>query len=834
MKKIICLVLCLTLLLTVLIGCNDRSDQPGNPETPGSPLNPENPGGPVNPGRPENPEIPSGERLSVSGIDAAKLLLAEERLNEKLLKNEGDIFENGVQVMHSLAGKAIENLGVRLLKAEPDSMGAFTLCNATAGYTNTTPFGLSTGNAHVTTLGASVGSAWNITLLGSEDEEKTVIVDTEKKDIGNMEVVGDTVVWTDLGEVSNSYEYFLNLTNNIVLEAESCAKLIDFVKKNIRIVDKWVELGDTRYYLSVSENEELLCEESGSGDDRFLIICRRFRNEDGKDVYEMYRSYGTKNERRMTYIPGERYELSENRKQHFIATNTKGYWENYVLGDMGSHYNVSYLVMKDDICYSFGRVEDYYVSIDILSADRQTDLFLYTQVEESAMLTLKLNGFTNIEKISAPKENVSFGPGNSYAYVQLGEGAKLYVTRGTVIEENQSFCGGKVRVDGITVMSYSYGYAGEMILRIVGSHEEAMQLFKQFLTETGLGCSRDIDTVIEGTQKSLTDSKAVFNYYQWNGYTVNTEEGIRQAILVEEARYDEISAYYDGVKNAERVTFDGNNLEQMQLLMSFPPIVGNVSSGAKMEEGKLIIDSLTLTVNDVKLFVKDEPYHIVIALEDSAGGIIHLEQTVLDEVKYAEEKEFSVAMSSFEVTLPHLIPGNYRVVAYIATSEGIRSSKVAAVAFDAVDGQSVNLVDVDLVGTLDASGALMLAYTERVDVNVSIESQTALSYDDFKQLVCEQAFKYGIPDESQIELRQDEGYVALTGSESEIADGEYRIKYSVENGGYVRKGYVYVAYSVIPAQPEQGERPEQGEQPAQGEQPEQVDPTVQPEGSTTA
>ena len=784
MKKVFCMIFCLTLVMTVLVGCNNQSDHPENPDfSEGS----------------EIPGISEGGMLSITGTDAAKLLLAEERLNEKLLKNEGDIFENGVQVMNALADKAIENLGVTLRKEESKNLGGVPpYSSATVA-----PLGLSVENNHSTALGVSSGNAWGVTPLNSLGDEKN--------DIGSMEIVGDTVVWTDLDEVSNSYEYFLNLTNNIVSEAEICADLIDFIKKNIRIVDKWVEIGNERYYLSVSENEELLCNEFRDGDNLFLTVCHRYRNADGKDVYEMYRSYGSESERRMTYIPGERYELSEGRIHHFIATNTKGYWENYVLGDEGSHYNVSYLVLKNDICYAFGQMRDDNVVIDILSADRQTDLFLYMPGEQMTSMLLKLNGFTNIEKISAPRSNVELNSENAYANIHFDNGAKIHIKSGTVIGENQAFCDGKVNVGGIGVMYYAYGYGAEMMLNIEGSPEEAVELFKQFLNETGLRCSRDINTVIAGTKKSITDSRAVFNYYQWNGYAVNTEEGIRKATNAEKTKYDEILARYREIENVEVILFEGKSPEELQLLMSFSPIVNNVSSGAKMENGRLTVDRLTLTVNDLLLFVKDEAYHVVIALEDSAGGIIHLEQASAGEVKYTGEKEFSVTANSVAITLPHLTPGTYRVVAYIATSDGIRSSKFASVAFDSVDEQSVNLGDVDLIGALDASGALTLTYIERVDVNVSIESETTLAYDGFKQLVCEQAFLYGIPDESQIEMRRDEGYVALTGSEGEIASGEYRIKYSVENGSYLRQGYVYVAYSAIPAQeaPETPAEPEE-------------------------
>ena len=166
MKKIIGLALVVTLLMTALVGCGTPSGGVGG-----------------------------GGVASISGLDAVKLLLAEERLNEQLLKNEGDIFENGAQVMTELANKARENLGVTMLKGETATPG-FTMTSAQqSDYPTVVP------------LGGVESASSDVDLLGSLGEEK--------QNIGTMEVVGDTVVWKDFGEVSNSYEYFLNLTNNI-------------------------------------------------------------------------------------------------------------------------------------------------------------------------------------------------------------------------------------------------------------------------------------------------------------------------------------------------------------------------------------------------------------------------------------------------------------------------------------------------------------------------------------------------------------------------------------------------------------------------------------------
>ena len=53
-----------------------------------------------------------GADIGLSGTDMAKRLLAEERLNSALLKNKGDIFENGIKVMRNLADIATANLNV--------------------------------------------------------------------------------------------------------------------------------------------------------------------------------------------------------------------------------------------------------------------------------------------------------------------------------------------------------------------------------------------------------------------------------------------------------------------------------------------------------------------------------------------------------------------------------------------------------------------------------------------------------------------------------------------------------------------------------------------------
>ena len=58
----------------------------------------------------DSSDISSPQKPSIVGTEAAKLLLAQERLDSQLLKNDGDIFENGSKVFRNLANIARDNL----------------------------------------------------------------------------------------------------------------------------------------------------------------------------------------------------------------------------------------------------------------------------------------------------------------------------------------------------------------------------------------------------------------------------------------------------------------------------------------------------------------------------------------------------------------------------------------------------------------------------------------------------------------------------------------------------------------------------------------------------
>lgn len=689
----------------------------------------------------------------MSGIDAAKLLLANERLNAQLLKNDGDIFENGVEVMTTLAETAISNLNVQ----------------------------------HVS------NNSFSVSRLSTVRKTSTVLTGDYS---GKVEITGDTFIFSEFEENNNSYDYFKNITENIVFTAELGAKLIDDVKKNVRVVDKWVDVYGTHYYLHVDENSEILCEKDTLNNT--LNICKRYKNEDGKDVYELY-SKQENVEERMTYIPGERYELSmleSHGDTYFVADNGKGYWETYIVGANAEQYNVSYFVMKNDICYdAFYDPQNQSIPLlKIMSSDRATDILNFFNNEESFQIDIKFSGFDGVKSVVAPSDSVEYNAEIGIANLSNGEIGKVHLTNGMVLNYGDSFVNGNVHLNAIHVgYTGGFGYIGEMSLTVAGeTYAERIENLKSFLNETGLQCRRDIDSVLNGINKAYSDLESVIKYYKWNGISVIDETDISNAINKEKARFSAMEALYTAVKDME--VLDISDTELIELNINFAPITESSFDSITLDNMKVSLAGASLTIEDTTLFVKDEPYKVAFALADSNGKLVHFDTENTQSIKYSDENKFTVTVAALDLTLPVLSAGNYTFVTYIATSDGVRASAYTPVKVNETINMPTSTENMNVSSATDGNGVLTLTYEQIKDFTVSLTTQSPVGYEEFKTAVSEIVFEYGIPSDI-IEIESDESYTALTGNETEIVDGTYRISYKVENGDIVTQGYVYVQYS---------------------------------------
>jgi len=723
------------MILSVLVGCKkDDTDIPTAPPD-------------------DSFKIPEG----LSGTDVIKLLLASKRLDSQLLKTEGDIFETGEQVMQNLASKARANLSAVALAEVSEA-----------------PRG------------------------------------------GKLEVDGDTFVWSDFKENCNSYDYFENITQSIINCAEQGAVLIDDTKKHVRVIDKWIAVGENQYYLGVDENSETIFSRINDS----ISMCKRYKNESGENVYEMY-FYNDIVETRMLYVPGERYELSEKFSagdgQYFIADSSKGYWETLSVGERPNHYNVSYFAMKKDICYdALYTPEHGEISvIKAMSSDRATDILFFRHGSGSAEMTLNLGGFNGIQSVEitassdkiAESQDVSTDTttviysttDETYAATTGAESAILNLANGGKIEYGASYANGTVTA-GRTTVNYGSGiYMGNLEITVSGeTSEEIFANLDTFLTESGLVCRRDINSVLSGIDRAYSESYYFVNYHRWNGHKIQTNDDFGNAIAEELKLLAELRTLYEAVKDAQVI--DISDEETLELNIDFSPVTLTVSGSASFANMTSDVSGLTLTVSDTTLFVENDSYVIDFALIKDGRGtadIVHITTDSPTETVYTGTETFTLGTAHATLEIPELADGKYTLVCYVATSDKIRASQYIPVAFTQIEKQAITLSSSVLVPEQGENGELLLTYLASRDVTVSIEKGVELDYASLRALLREQADIYGIASGETLEILDSESatFVPISDTEAPLVSGIYRLAYDVTDGETVFNGYIHAEYT---------------------------------------
>ena len=105
--------------------------------------------------------------------------------------------------------------------------------------------------------------------------------------------------------------------------------------------------------------------------------------------------------------------------------------------------------------------------------------------------------------------------------------------------------------------------------------------------------------------------------------------------------------------------------------------------------------------------------------------------------------------------------GDYTLVAYIATADGIRASQYVAVTDVAISNFPLELQNLSLSATKDGNGATVVSYQYLTEFTLQLTAEK-LNYKQFAEQVYQLVFEYGTPAEV-IEVQLDGAFVALTG-----------------------------------------------------------------------
>jgi len=721
-----------------------------------------------------------------TGKTGASLLLANERLNAKLL-SDNNIFDNGTAVLRNLSRLASESV-------------------ATYAYAT-----------------------------DSQKSELSLTTSYESLDGSVVEIDGNTYRWSGFKEYSNSYNYFLNLTTGVSGSAERGAALIDNVKTYVRVIDKWVSVHGNEYYLHVEENCEILYERL----DDFITMCMRTKTEDGYDRYEVYTSNSEGGVMRMIYTPGKICEYSyvtDGFNHNFLAENNKGFWEVVDVGRIndndGLRFNVSCMVIKNDICYDafYSPAQDTrgVGTIKVISSDRLTDIIELTQYEDSAFVTVNLQGFNGykyLETIATPDQvgrfedidNIRDGIKILYSETPLGDrvyrpylgsNAEVVLDNGNRITVDDTYARGNIDIYAINVhhfskepedadsFIYSNGYVPTIGMSVNGTNStEIMAYIEEFLTETGLTCTRDMDYVKTGIIRAYEELEQFVQYHEWNESRIYSDEELEVGWQNNLAKFEAYAEMYDRIKDLEVIDFTDE--EAYELNIHFAPIT--FQSALNISNDGLYIDikNLELGIADTTLFVEGESYTVGFALASASGKgqLNHIESTAASPVTYEGGSEFKVIASTYFEIKP-LTAGEYVLVAYISTTDGIRMTGFTPLAIPSIIPAEANAGNVKTSISKNADGnlAVSCSFITEIEIELPKASYTAKSmYEALGTEIYEYAF---VAEGAVLEvLLEDGSWSADINGTGTLANGTYRLKYELKNGNVEVNGFVYTEYT---------------------------------------
>ncbi len=731
----------------------------------------------------------AGLPRGLNGKEASKLLLARQRMSSDAFNGADSIFSSGEEAFLNLYAIADENLNKFSYGGKIDD-----------------------------------GLKVSLTSLTNKNSPSILSEKHTSADGSSVEIDGDTYTWRDFKDYSNSYEYFVNITNSVKTSAETASKLIDDMKKHVRIVDTWISHYDDDFYLMVDEDSETLI--NRNKDSGEIRICTRYKRDDGANVYELFVGTDIFNSR-MVYIPGEQFYYSHNNSSadfshQFFAENTKGYWE---IVDIGNT-QLSCMIIKDNIFYDavYDTTTQEFLTARFISADKETDILTFSDIDRNATdIGLFLQAFNGIDKVvyECKRENIGspddYQNDNVYLYESIIDDMKIYSTsgrkspkvvlsNGTVLNYGDKLLDGKITigrtlVNNVYKETYNdYGYFAELTVTIQGDTlTDKINTFNEFLDYVGLTSKKSLVSLESDIIQAFSELKQFVKYKTWNNSLITTYEDVNIGRENNEKVYESFWNIYNSVKDKEVIS--KNDIGALSSRMTFPPIVNQSVERATFDKGVFTVNNLTVSVSDTMLFVENEPYVLKFALLGTSGkesaGLNIIEHTVgASTVFTSGNDEFSISASA-SFSLPSLEFGTYTLVAFISTEDGIRASDYKAVMLTEINTDSFKQDSRTVtVGKTEASELILtLSYNNQIEYALN-SADKVYSYDEMLAFLNERAYEFGYTyDTASLEYLSADGTWVSASSAGALATGSYRLKFEIRNGSHSSDGYVIANYS---------------------------------------
>lgn len=684
--------------------------------------------------------LASCNKENLEGTEAAKILLANERLDAESLQTSGNLFTTGAAAMKRLA-------------------------NETRKYSKR--------------------------YAGRKGETYS-----ERK--------GDTVYWYNDADYSNMGSYFESYSDSIEGRAERGAEMIEYTKKNIKVTEKWISRtfsteeyllhvdGNSETILTRRENQYEFCRRTMN--EEGLNVYEMFiTNSETKSNVKMKYIPGLVYEFCENSDWGAHYLIADNYKGYWtVMTNTRSYGrQDY----MDGHFDESFyfLILKDDVKYETGYMFNQFpdgrssiddMDLELISSDGKTDLFSY----KNGQFTLKTTGLEGVKWLQTTG-TFTDDHGNQDADILESDGIYNSITSPEVhLENGEIWYSEKTKFDnvsiGLTRASYVHGCPsyGEIEINFEQKSDDLIKELLEFIEEHGISFRRDHQDVYNDFYYATKEASSVKNYYKWHGYPLNTKEGIIAAFeeddrQIQEAR--DLCAKYENAPTISRASQAAISKD-----LEFPTLTNITSSLASLVDNTVKVPSLSLEFEQSKLFVEGEKYSVGFGLAKEENG------AYIDILPITQEGEFDLSAKTIildkevELQLPRVEEGKYILVTYLVTQDSIRVSKpipIKTVAFDSFEISSSGIKNI--YKNENASLVIEASF----DSEVYLELNGTYTYAELHEELSSNGFLFGLVDENEVIEMLDGNTWKTVAKNEPVENGTYRMKYLNND----KEAYVY-------------------------------------------
>ena len=521
---------------------------------------------------------------------------------------------------------------------------------------------------------------------------------------------------------------------------------------------------------------------------------------------------------RLLYIPGERYEYASQHANgfadYFIAENSRGYWvaTRYSV----SNHSATFwpLIIKDGLGYG-GSVNLQNRSFDsgimigylpvagdlsvgpvsVFDPASNRELYRLTDGGDYGLVEVYFSaikdGFVSVSssesRLEDEKENI---------YV-TGNLDKLVTTKGEY-ESIESDKKGEFFYNGGYVQHYygdDFDY-GTVQFRI-NYEDEAKSLsdyilgFKDYASFIGLELYGDIQNVKSSLFHATEYSRGFDESFDWNGYKMSSYDNAISARKAFLDSTDTALGYYEEVKD-----FPKSEVKQkLSRDAKFADIANLVMGENSYRDGKIVVPNVVATITDTALFELGLDYTLKLglALCDREGNPISVNTVNLKSeneklIKYSGE---SITLNlGGEYQLPkNLSQGEYALVVYATAKDGIRVSKMEKLAFVEINEGKLDSSAMD-IEIKNVNNNLYATYKIKNEHRITMKAtKDSYSYNEVRRVIMQEILAYGYPD-SESTLQYENGEEVERGEN--LSYGTYRMIAYLNTSDGIAQSYVYL------------------------------------------